>query len=317
MVRVRLEGSVLSASLIASAGCSNGKPGWAEATPHARIDVETVLSSHWGSGVSSLGHDTGSESMPDGPRSFVVDASHAVHVLDTLNDRVAVFSHGTLVRFVTLPQEEFTDFDVGSHGGYVLLDTQEREQVVFVTGRGVVISQVPLEGPGIDDPATVTAVSSESSGVWVELHHATWLLVASLSGQPLATRAKRLGKPVAKAGAMVQVALNPPTGVMLRQVDSHGQGPQTLIPTSGVTAITGVEQDPSGTTYVGLWSVTPRQETHELAVVSASGALVRTDPLPAPGSTQNTLRTVRMGKDGSLYLMRVAGDGVTVMRYLP
>ncbi len=115
----------------------------------------------------------------------------------------------------------------------------------------------------------------------------------------------------------MQVALDPPRGVTLRTLDSHGHGSQTEIPAPTVNAITGVEQDSSGNTYVGLWSVTPTMESHELAVVSPGLSAVRTDPIPAPGPTQNTMRTIRMGRDGSVYLMTVSSDGVTVSRYEP
>jgi hypothetical protein len=254
--------------------------------------------------------------MPDGPRSFVVDASHAVHVLDTLNERVAVFANGKLSRVVSLPREQFSDLDVAPDGSYVLLDNDEQSQIVFATARGVVTSQVPLVGQGLDDATTVTAISRENTGVWVELHHATWLLVATPSGQVVSPRVKRLGKPVGH-GNMIQVSINAPTGVTLRTTDSRGQGQVTPIAVGEVHAITGAEQDSSGNTYVGVWSVSPTQERHELVVVNPSGSLVRSDPLPALGATQDTTRTLRMGKDGSIYLMAYSNDGLTVSRYLP
>lgn len=305
---------ILALGLLLLAACStSGKP--AATSSHA--DTQTVLFAPWGSTVSSLGYDPGNESAPDGPRSFVVDSSHAVHVLDVLNSRIAVFSAGKLARYVTLPSEDFTDFDLDPQGGYVLLDTEEKGQVVFITGRGVVTAQVPIVGQGVDDPTTITAISRESTGAWIQLHHAVWLLVATPSGQTVQPRVKRLGKPTPKTGQMVQVALTPPTGAQVRLLDAQGQGPLVPISASGVRAITGVEQDPAGNTYVGLWSITPSHESHVLAVVSPSGTVVRQDPLPILGPTQSTKQTVRMGKDGSIYVMVVGTDGLTVSRYLP
>jgi hypothetical protein len=240
-----------------------------------------------------------------------------VHVLDALNNRIAVFSGGKLARYVSLPNEDFTDFDLDPAGGYVLLDTEEKSQVVFVTGRGVVTAQVPIVGQGVDDATTTTAISRESTGIWIQLHHAVWLLVATPSGQVVQPRVKRLGKPTPKTGQMVQVALTPPTGAQVRLLDAQGQGPIVSIPAPGVRAITGIEQDPAGNTYVGLWSITPSQESHVLAVVNSSGAVVRQDPLPILGPTQNTKQTVRMGKDGTIYVMALGTQGLTVSRYLP
>jgi hypothetical protein len=305
----------LAIALLLVAGCSSSGPSGAKPASSSSTETgtATVLFVPWGGTVTTLGYDPGNESEPDGPRGFVVDTSHYVHVLDSLNGRIAVYSSGKLGRYVGLPSEDFTDLDVDPSGGYVLLDTTDKRQIVFITARGVVTAQVPLVGQGLDDATTVTAISRESTGVWIQLHHATWLLVATPSGQPVLPRVKRLGKATPTSGQMTQVALTPPSGAQVRLTDRTGKGSVINIPASGVQRITGIEQDGSGNTLVGLWSPT----SHKLAVVSPKGSVLREDTLPALGPTQDTIEPIRMGRDGSLYVMTVGTDGLTVTRVQP
>lgn len=313
----------MTASLfVAAPGCSSDAPD--DASGKVAVKYQTVLSSPWSTSPASFAHQDAYDALPDGPRSFSVDRTGAVHVLDAIKRRIAVYSKGKLQRFLTLPNEDFVDFDFDPSGGYVMLDTMDHGEIVLVDAKGKVTKRVKLEGSGIEDAKLVTGVAREATGIWVQQHHAVWLLVADGDGEPVQQRVKRRGKAVSKDGHMLQVALSPPTGLVVRKLNPDGTDKSIPVNAgANVAAITGVEQDKVGNVYVGLWNIkpgsgsSPSQEKHSLAVIAPNGKLLRYDALPKLGPTQNSTRILRKGQDGHMYILVVGSRGITVSRYTP
>lgn len=305
----------------AVAGCSSDEPAAASAS---RLKYQTVMLVPWSKAPRSFARQDAHDALPDGPRSFTVDRQGDVHVLDVIKHRIAVYRKGRMVRYVTLPNQDFVDFDFNHDSGYVLVDTMEHGEVVFVNHRGAVTRRVSLEGQGIDDPKMTTGIAREPTGVWVEQNHATWLLVATGDGEPVTQRAQRRGKVTTSEGHMIQAAIHPAVGVSVRRIQPDGSD-RTIKVKAGanVIGLSGFEQDKAGNTYIGMVEVTPgskssvAQEKHLLAVVAPNGKVLRYDQMPRLGSTQNTTRTLRKGQDGHLYILVVGTRGVSVMRYNP
>jgi hypothetical protein len=306
-----------------AAGCSSDDEAGTSDTS-TLPSMTSVLAQGWRNGPNGLGYDEGKESLPEGPRSFVVDKAGAVHILDTLNRRIAIFAHNKLQRTVNLPAGDFADLDITDKGGHVLLDPYQLHQAVTINAAGAVVGRAPLAGQGLDDPSAITAISHETSGVWVELHHATWLLVATPSGAPVKNRAKRLGKTVGSQGQMLQIARKPPYGFSLRHLTYKGTVKRVSVNNDAqVHGITGVEQDAAGNVYVGLFiekaatKTTPAHMNHVLQKLDSKGNVRFTVPAPMLGPTQNTMRTVRQGHDGNIYTFTINSSGAYVSRLAP
>jgi len=98
----------------------------------------TVLYLPWGSGSMHAGLQPGHESATLGPSSFDVDAHGRILLLDSEQDRLAVFRNGRLIRQTRLPLSSDSDIATSSSGAAFIGDHRDGWVTVrCVSGRSV------------------------------------------------------------------------------------------------------------------------------------------------------------------------------------
>jgi hypothetical protein len=178
---------------------------------HTRAGNE-VLSLPWGSGPDKAGLQPGRESATLGPSSFDVDANGRVYLLDSEQDRLAIFSGGRLVREVPMPLTADADVAVTEKGIVYVADR---------SGDGVTVRRISADGaigpPRVVGSGILGQVRTDGEAATANILPAdTWLITdgqgrsASSSARPLAAggellrvgteRRIRLG--IASAGAV-------------------------------------------------------------------------------------------------------------------
>ena len=132
MVARWLVGTVgILAAATALGACSKKQP-TAQRPPDKPPEITTVIAVGWGSSPGQLGATSPEEASPEGPKSFVVDASGRIHVLDQVHARIQTFEQGKSVATLPLPARPFEDIEleVEWHWEGVTIGTRRYENVI-------------------------------------------------------------------------------------------------------------------------------------------------------------------------------------------
>lgn len=284
-----------------------------------------MLQAGWGKADGQLGQNIPEEGLPEGPKSFVVDASSAVHVLDQENARIQKFSGGKLAGSVAIPPRAFDDVELVASGGYALLDVHTPAAIVFLDASGQLKGELALESTEIPEPSAITALVKHSDGFYVEVSDDYLVHVADASGAKLepsvvpgqalegSTALKadladpqhvalfRVALPEGEPSALAEVAYG--ERVARRTLLAGRKGGGTLL---GV--VTEAEQtDPE----------TPALESASLVILDASGHEKHRVALPHSDSVEDVFRSVKRGEDGNVYVMQVTQTGVQIVGVTP
>lgn len=311
-------------ALVAIVACSKKQPASSE-PPDDPPSITPVLEAGRGKSDGQLGQNIPEEGLPEGPKSFVADASGGVHVLDQENSRIQRFSAGAFEKSVPIPARAFDDVELFESGGYALLDVHAPAAVVFVDGAGQVKSELALESDEIPEPSLITALVKHSDGYYVELSGDYLVHVASPAGAPVdktvvpgqaldgSTALKadladskhvalyRVALPEGDPSALADVAFG--ERVARRTLLAARKGGGTLL---GV--VTESEQpDPES----------PTLESVSLVVLDAGGHEKHRVSLPHSESVEDVFRSVKRGDDGNVYVMKVADSGVSIVKVTP
>ncbi|MBA3728532.1 MAG: hypothetical protein H0W94_04945, partial [Actinobacteria bacterium] len=166
----------------------------------------TELYLPWGTGPNRAGLSLGNESQTVGPSSFDVDEDGRIHLLDGLQDRLAVFAEGRLLRESRVEASPRSSIAVSPEGGAYILD--ERDDVVSlvrVDGRGEVTGTAVV-GRGI-----AGQVRTVAGRPYVNLYPLDAWVSASFEGEPSAAMAGDrdrvfLGLPTASGAELLRIA---------------------------------------------------------------------------------------------------------------
>lgn len=286
-----------------------------------------LLHAPWGSGAAELGRRVDPESVPEGPMSFFVDGS-GIAVLDNVNRRIARFDRRGQPRPpLPLANAAAQDLVRGADGRTAVLDRLRAAQVTIFDGDGQMTSQVPLRGPGVPDPASITGLFSDVAGnFYVEREHGAWIELADAAGHPLATRPTAPGRPLPDgrfaAAAIADRALGT-ARLRLFGEDGTPQWEHALAFGAPILFLALLDGDAAGDLFLGAhvghespaapYRVT--DETLVLVKLSPNGAERARLALPAPPPLEESFRDLRVGKDGTVYWMRRTPDGVVIEAY--
>lgn len=310
--------------LLAIAGCSKKET----SSGGQRDDAPTVtpiLEAGFGKSDGQLGSNVPEEGLPEGPKSFVVDASGALSVLDQENARVQRFALGKLAGSVTIPARAFDDIELWGNSGYALLDVHAPAAIVFVNASGQVERELVLESEEIPEPSQVTALTRHSDGYYVEVSDDYLVRVADASGA--AVPASVVPGQALDGSSALKADLGDPAHVELFRVTLPSGDPKSLAEVAfgeRVARRTLLAGRKGGGALLGVVTEseqadpeTPPHESSVLVVLDPSGHEKHRVALPLADGPLDVFRSVKRGDDGNVYVLVAGESGVKVTKVTP
>jgi hypothetical protein len=272
---------------------------------------EPMLSLPWGSGPLRAGIEPGDESDTVGPMSFDVDSTGRIYLLDSIQQRLAVFDGGSLIREVELPGLLYDVAALDDGSAFVLTKTGETLEVRRVSPSGETASPTSL-GAGV--PGQVRP--GEHGAVVDLLPLDAWAEVPE-PGRPLdPLQATTTGRPLGGGRELLRVAR--PDGVRVG-IATGGEATDAVEIRSGSNLgdVPLAEPDGAGGYWVvvHVWQEEPRRADRYQVVhvrgghVVASFAVTALQYASAPSA--NRFRLV----GGALYQMTSSSQGLEIVRY--
>jgi hypothetical protein len=271
----------------------------------------TILWLPWGSGGRRVGLMPGRESATLGPASFDVGDDGRVYLADSLQDRVAVFSHGRLIRQTPLAISARADIAVDAAGGVFVLDGRgQRVAVRRIDPSGAVGDAIDL---GLGIPGQVRTLGQEAE---VSIQPSDqWTALAATGGHLRPSRPVT-GRPVADGRLLRVVAANSLRLATIRS-DAVVDAVEVRFSTE-VGEVALAEPDGSG----GYWAVvhlrwdTPTPADRYLVVHVVAARVTECFAVrDARFAHTPPLAKFRLGPDGSLYQLMTTSRGVGIVRY--
>lgn len=272
----------------------------------------TALFLPWGSGPARAGLELGRESATLGPSSFDVDRAGRIFLADAIQDRVAEFDHGRLVRQTLLSMGARADIALTGDGAVFVMD-QDRAGVGIrrIDPRGR-LGPAALVGGGVI--GQVRAVGEQ--GTANVLPEDAWTSVAVEGGGALTRAGIATGRPIA------------PGRELLRVVGEHSLRLATV---AGEKVVDPIEvrfgqrlgelalAEPDGSNgywaVVHVWRDHPAADRYEVVHVSG-GRLVGTFAVGDQRFADTpALARFRLGRDGSLYQLVTSPAGMRILRF--
>ena len=275
----------------------------------------TALFLPWGSGPMRAGIAPGKESLTAGPSAFDVDDRGRLYILDSEQDRLAVFSNGNLSREVRLPLNSLDDVAVGEDGSAYVLNRLDGSVAIrlltpaaglgpripvgealaahlHAAGDAAYVNLLPLDG-WVKVPATAPEIRSDVLG-------------APSVGRPLGpdTELLRVGN-----GSDVRLA-TVDAGVVSNGVRVHSDRPL------GDVAL--AEPDGRGGYWcvVRVWRDGPvPADQYEVAHVRGTEVLEAFAVANRAFAETPPLSRFRLGPDGVLYQLATSPRGMRILRY--
>ncbi len=153
------------------------------------------------------GRIEGVEADSEGPKAFAVKPNGGVFVLDQVNSRVIELdSTGLFLRTLELPGRTFDDIEQYEGWAILALDRLVEKSLLVLDVNGVYLTEIDLEGRGVEHAGYITALLPRSDGVWLEVSHRYSVKVLDHNLQPCERRIL-LGRPAGR-GQSLHGALN-------------------------------------------------------------------------------------------------------------
>ncbi len=289
------------------------------------VGPEVLVKVPWGVGPDNLGRLDGNEGASEGPMSFQVASDGTIWFLDQTRFRLAQFNdQGAFLREVPIPGDTFQEFEVMADGSFVVLDRLARRVLLVLDQAGKVVSDVAVEGKGIAEGGSVTAMLTDDKGVWLENEHSTRVKVLDESLQPCTrevVRGRRL-----RPGVDLLAARDRAGGARI-WTEHRGDGTVSASEKVGfghdIARIVWLETDAGGDVHAVFHlleydSADPKQVSYEEVVG------VRYDEKLRVRDTWSSrwvirlweqFREVRIAPDGTVYQMGFEDTGVTIARW--
>jgi hypothetical protein len=282
-----------------------------------------VIQAPWGGQVGALGRSQPSEAAAEGPKSFVVDGSGRLYVLDQVNGRISIFSPGRDPRVIPIPSNRFEDIDLDANGDLVLLDRVGDGAVALLDFSGRVKAEIALIGEGVTEAGGVTSLHARKDGVWVEYEHTDLVRVADASGAPDRSRPTQPGRPTTDGALALRAQLAPDRTkalVLAHSLLPPGDAASLLAEIafgSPIATITALESDARGRVYLAAHLLRENEgapgeivdESHVLVVLDAGGAELGRIVLATPHGHLEQFRPIRIGPDGAVYHLYATDEG--------
>jgi hypothetical protein len=275
----------------------------------------SVLFLPWGTGPTKAGLSPGRESLTGGPSSFDIDDRGRIHLLDTEQVRLAVFSEDELVREIPLALDSDADVSVAADGTAYVLEVRDDVAVVrAVSPSGGVQPARPL-GDALS--AHVRTVGPKAyanllpADVWVPVPDEDETLTATLPTKTFT------GVPVPGDAEFVRIA----TTRSIRLGTVYGDEVSDPVEVHSETPLGEValaEPDGQGGYWcvVRVWQETPTRADQYQVLRISGGEIVESFAVGAEQFADTPpLSRFRLGSDGDLYQLTTSPSGVRIVRF--
>lgn len=295
------------------------------ASSQARVAPGAALPKPWAflAWDKDVGRVIGNESDSEGPKSFAVRPDGTVLVLDQVNQRILdLDAKGAVTGIVDLPTGTFDDVEQFEGRAVIAIDRLVTRTLRVMDNKGAVLTEVGLEGRGIERPGLVTAMLPRPDGVWLEVQHRHSVKVLDRTLAPC-DRQIVLGRPMAN-GLSLHAELDGRGGVnvsIARRGDRAAAVRATLTADSPIRRIVWSDTDAKGRVHVVLHeadfaSESPfrvRSERYLMVMLDDQLREVRRTESPWVLTTYDQRGEFRLGPDGTPWQMAFTDDGVQLI----
>jgi len=269
-----------------------------------------------------VGRVLGNEADSEGPASFAIKPNGNVLVLDQINLRIRELGpDGLPMGEMALPAPSFDDVEHYEGKAVLALDRLVGRTLLVLDNDGSQLAQVPVEGRGISDAGTITALLPRPDGVWLEVNNRHSVKVLDRTLRPC-ERQIVMGRPMVH-GRSLLVELDGNDGARVSVIERNGRA--TLKTTrlganAPVQRIVWSDVDAEGRAHVAVntgeydkappyrlqneraWIVVYDEELNELSRTESPWLLTDVEQR----------MQYRLGPDGHLWQMSFATDGVKI-----
>jgi hypothetical protein len=284
--------------------------------PFGRLEKPTTaLFLPWGSGPMKAGLSLGRESATVGPSAFDVDEEGRIHLLDTMQERLAVFSNGSLDREIPLQVESKADVAVAGDGTSFVLDSSS--DVAH-------LREIDSHG-GVGPPLAVgEAISSHlrasDSEAYVNLLPLdAWVRVPKgAEVLPLdPTKDAVIGRPIRSGVELLRVGSG--SAIKLAEVSgdavSHAVEVQSDLPL-GEVALAEPDEHGGYWSVVHVWREQPSPGDQYQVLHIRGGKILRSFAVGGEEYADvSPLSRFRLGRDGHLYQLSTSPYGVRILKF--
>lgn len=272
----------------------------------------TALFLPWGSGPGRAGLDLGRESATLGPSSFDVDRDGRIYLADALQDRVAEFSHGRLVRQTPVRIGARADLALTERGAVFVLDRDETGPAIRRIDPQGRLGPAVSAGSGII--GQIRTVGEQ--GLASLLPQDAWTAVSADGLGTLTAAGITTGRPVTGGRQLLRVI----TEDFLRLAvveDGRVVDPIEVRFAQRLGELALAEPDGSN----GYWAVVhvwrDRPAADQYQVVHISGRRVVQTFAVGDRRFADTppMARFRLGRDGFLYQLVTSPEGVSILRF--
>lgn len=270
-----------------------------------------------------VGRIIGNESDSEGPKSFAVRPDGSVLVLDQVNQRILVLDpKGAQAGLIDLPSTTFDDVEQFEGRAVLALDRLVARTLRVMDDKGAVLTEVALEGRGIERSGLITAMLPRPDGVWLEVQHQHSVKVLDRTLAPC-DRQIVLGRPMVN-GRSLHAALDGRGGVSIsvsRRNDRGAGQSVTLAGDAPIRRIVWSDTDAKGQAVVVLHEAdfspeSPyrvRSERYLMIVLDEQLHEVRRTESPWVLTPYDQRVEFRLGPDGGPWQMAFTADGVQLI----
>ena len=274
-----------------------------------------VLFLPWGTGPTKAGLAPGRESLTGGPSSFDVDDEGHIHLLDTEQDRLAVFAEGDLVREVRLALGSDAEVAVAADGTAYVLEVRDDVAEVRTVRPSGRLQLARALGEALS--ALVRTIGSRAYAnllppdVWVPVPDPDETLGESLAPQAFA------GAPIPGDAELVRIG----TTESVRLATVSGDEASNAVEVHSDTSLGEVAlAEPDGTggywCVVRVWREDPTPADQYQVFHISGGAIVESFGVSAEQFADTPpLSKFRLGSDGDLYQLTTSPGGVRIVRF--
>jgi hypothetical protein len=269
------------------------------------------------------GRVLGSEADSEGPKSFAVKPDGGLLVLDQVNRRVVdLDAAGKIAGTIAIPGVTFDDVEQYGGRAILLLDRLVSRRLLVMDMRGAVLTEVAVQGRGIERSGLITAMLPRPDGVWLEVQHHHSVKVLDRNLAPC-DRQIVMGRPVANA-ASLRAALDGAGGVTVQTGPRDGRATARSLTLTGeapVDRIVWFDGDTDGFVHVVLHeaeyadTAPYRVKSERYRMVLLDSALHEVQRAESPWVLTQLDQRVeyRVGPDGRLWQMAFTPDGVLLL----
>ncbi len=282
--------------------------------PFGRVREGTpALTLPWGSGSMRAGIALGNQAAVLGPSSFDVDRRGRIFLLDSEQQRLAVFDGGRLVRSTTVAAGARSDVAVAANGVAYVLSRDRGSDRLLVTAVPPEGSPEPPVGVGSGIPA---AIRTHGDAAYVyALPLDAWLPVPGTGAEP-EPPGPAMGQPIGGGRELLRVVREHSIRVGIA-TETKVTDAVEVLSRQLLGAVPLVAVDGNG----GYWAVAHvwRQGSHPAdqyqAVHVAGGRVTESFAMPRRAFAQGDSSAFRIGGDGALYQMLTGPAGLRIVRY--